>query len=243
MKNSMLNLKKVVITMLCVVMVSTVVVSAIQPALAGAPNISGSISAPSVVNTGSSFKVSVSISNYGNSPAYYVKVRLNVPSGFSGRNLEVYAGDLSPGRSKTLSFQVTAPSYTTSGSFSAHAFYSDNAAGKGTMWVAYILGPTTWVYAPTKYKVTFIVQASMPMKYAWVIVYDTSTGQQVAAGAGRATTSTQSSISMTLDLPMGNYKASAGAVISTPKGPANAIGWRYFSVRGAASVLIVVQWI
>jgi hypothetical protein len=214
----------------------------VQPALA-APTVSGHISAPYLVFTGRSFEVRMSISNYGNSPAYYAKVRLNVPQGFSARNLEVYVGDLRPGSSKTLSWQVTAPSYATSGSFSAQVFYSDNAAGKGTMSVVYIPGPTVLVYSPTKYKVTFIIQASMPIKYAWVVVYDTNAGQTVAGGAGRATTSTQSTIFITLDLPIGNYKASASAVISTPRGPANAVGWRYFSVSGDTSVLIIVVWI
>jgi len=215
-------------------------VQIVQPALA-APNVSGSISAPSVVITGRSFEVRVSISNFGNSPAYYVKVRLNVPRGFSARNLEVYIGDLRPGSSRTLSWQVTAPSCATSGSFSAQAFCSDNAAGKGTMRVAYVPGPTVWVYAPTKYKVTFIVQAPCAMKKAWIVVYDGQTGQTIATGAGSATKSTQTSVSITLDLPTGNYKASAGAVLSPPPNvPPNAIGWKYLSVSGSTSVLIVV---
>ena len=215
-------------------------VQIVQPALA-APNVSGSMYAPSVVITGRSFEVRVSISNWGNSAAYYVKVRLNVPPGFTALNLEVYVGDLRPGSSRTLSWQVAAPFYATSGSFSAQVFYSDNAAGKGTMWAAYIPGRTVWVYAPTKYKVTFIIQASCAIKKAWVVVYDTQTNGAIAIGGRSATSSTQSSISITLDLPIGNYKASAGAVLLPPPNvPPNAVGWKYFSVSGPTSVLIVV---
>jgi len=213
------------------------------PTALAAPSVSGRFSAPSSIEAGRSFTVSTTISNYGSTPVYSVKVTISVPSGFSANRQELFFGDIGSGRSKTQSFQATAPNYGTSGAFSGIAFYSDNMIGKGTMGTAYVWGSAVYVYSPKKYSVTFVVLATWgQIKSAVVSVYDSS-GSLVAQG-GNIARDTTSPVYVQVSLSAGSYRASALGVVSAVGGPPGSqkqsVGLIWITVCGGSSFTIAL---
>jgi hypothetical protein len=199
------------------------VLSAVSvPYALAAPSLSGSMSGSSIVAYGCAVKIKVTLSNYG-STAYYSKLTLSVPVGFSMRTISYYIGDLPKGASRTYTFDGSAPQFSTSGTFGAYVTYSDNPWGSGTMYFAWIGFRTVSVGRGNL--ITFTLTSVTRVVSGTVVISDSS-GNYVTAVSGSASGSTGTT-RIQVNLLSGYYTASASGKLE--KG-VNAIGWKSFSV-------------
>lgn len=123
------------------ILVLGILVIGSAPLVYAAAQLSGTVSSSkSLVAYGNSFTVTVGVKNSGTT-AYCASISLSIPSGFTtSQSTRVYVGDLAKGASRSFSFSVTAPFYSTSGTFSATVFYSNNFNCGGTFTLLGLVG-------------------------------------------------------------------------------------------------------
>ena len=224
-----------VIVRLAVTTLFLLVLLTLPAVVYAAPQVSGYISGPRNVAYGNSFSISITIKNSGDKTAYLCNLVLGVPAGFSVSKTNIFIGDLDPGKSKTYSVSVTAPKYTTTGTFTATVFYSNNPGGKGTSLAGYIFPLTVQVKRGNL--ITFmLVSTSGILKSATISVYDSS-GKYVAGGAGIASSST-SGVMIQVYLLNGKYMVAAAGKVDTQRGERNAFGQANFYADKDKSILM-----
>lgn len=104
--------------------------------IAAAPILSASLDVPTQVEPYANFEAKLTLYNGGNSPAYMITPRVELPSDFKVRLISNYPKLIKPNGKITVTYRITASKASNPVSIKCSVSYSDNAIGKGTMMFA-----------------------------------------------------------------------------------------------------------
>jgi hypothetical protein len=110
-----------------------VAITIVIPSITLGANVGSIDPAYSVVVNSSTFRVKVVVTGAANTGSYYVTVSMVASGGFSVKTGEQSISRLKPGESKTLEFNVSAPSKNSNGYLSVTSKWSNIPSGKGTV--------------------------------------------------------------------------------------------------------------